>query len=194
MKRLINSRIHMVLLLFSIGLVFSSCELYYVPEPTPPPGSNHGYANIDPDLVGTWELAYANGYRVHGYDVNYLDFYSNGRGDYYYYDYGMEYALGFDFWSEYDYDANHLFINYYDGIRSQMTYWFSPDYYTLYLEWWNGGQRITYTYYFVDNLYWSPQKERKSENFAFRPGIATTLKSTQTITEEMWSSEQLEQQ
>lgn len=168
MKR--QFKIHTIISILSMILLFSSCESYY--PPPPPPGGDPGYVNVDPDLVGSWELGYINGYRVYGYDVNYLDFYSNGHGNYYYYDYGREYVLGFDFWSEYDYTTNYLFINYYDGTRTQMRYWFSPDYYTLYLEWWNGGQRITYTYFYIDNFYWTPQKERQSDNFAFRPGIS----------------------
>lgn len=172
MKQTVIKYFGVVLLTIMSVLGFSSCEVYT--SPPPPGGSNSGYATIDPDLVGTWELAYVNGYRINGYEVNYLDFYNNGRGYYYYYDYGMEYELGFDFWSEYTGNSSYLFINYHDGTRAEMAYWFSPDYYTLYLQWWEGGHKVTYTYYYVSDMYWSPQKDTTSSTFALRPG-ATTL-------------------
>lgn len=171
-----------VLLLVGSVLLFSSCEVTY---PTPPPGggSSGGYYPVDADLVGSWELAYINGHRVSGYEVNYLDFYDNGRGYYYYYDYGMEYELGFDFWSEYSGASSYLFIDYYDGTRAQMTYQFSPDYYTLYLEWWEGGRKIVYTYFYISDIYWAPQTTKSPKGYGLRPGteVSNRLSSSQIM-------------
>lgn len=169
MKQTVIKYFGMALLTIMSVLGFSSCEDYTSP---PPPGGNS--SSIDPYLIGTWELTFVNGHRVNGYEVNYLDFYSNGSGYYYYYDYGMEYELGFDFWSEYRENIGYLFINYYDGVRAKMTYYFMQYDKTLVLKWWENNMEMEYVYYYVSDMYWSPQKDTTSSTFALRPG-ATTL-------------------
>lgn len=173
MKRAIKF-ISLITLCLAVFLPLTSCEDSY-----PPPGVNPGeggyYPDVDSDLIGSWQLAYVNGRPVDGYNTNYLDFYGNGTGDYYYYEMGEEYALGFDFWCEYDYGGQYLYINYYDGTRAEMSYWFNSSYDVLYLQWQSGGQLITYTYYYIYDSYRAPEKsvgraDVSAEWIVSRPG------------------------
>lgn len=171
MNRLISHRILMAMVAIVVMLTFNSCEIY---QSYPPPG--HNDTGYDRDLTGYWELAYINGDPVHGYEVNWLDFYGNGYGMYYYNDGPYTYELPFEYYCEYGYD-NWLYIHYSDGTYAEMTYWFNHNYTILYLEWFSRGRRIVYTYYWVDGMYWSstPIKYEPTRNadisFGLRPGI-----------------------
>lgn len=132
-----------------VGLTaLSSCEIY---SSYPPPG--HNDTGYDRNLTGSWELAYVNGHGVYGYETNWLDFYGDGYGVYYYNDGPYTYELPFDYYCQYDYD-NWLCIHYADGTYAEMVYWFNHDFTTLYLEWYSHGQRVVYTYFRVDYMYW----------------------------------------
>ncbi len=169
------------LILISIIAVSSlcSCESSY-----PPPGTPHTSGYSDPDLVGTWELANIDGYRVDSYNTHYFDFYHNGTGDYSYYDYGMLHSIGFDYWCEFDYDGAYLYIDYYDGTRSEVAYRFDNSYNTLYMEWWEGSHRRIYTYRFVYYDYHNSPKLSKespdnSKTSIPKPGmLVNTVDST----------------
>lgn len=171
MKRIVSNPLILSLLAISMMLSLSSCEVHHS---YPPPGYDN--SGIDRDLTGTWELAYVNGSPVYGYETNWLDFYGNGNGMYYYNDGGITYELPFDYYSEYGYD-NWLCIYYADGSYAEMNYWFNHDLTILYLEWTSRGRRVTYTYYWVDNMYWDapPQQfsptRAQSDVLSLRPGL-----------------------
>ncbi|MBO7164873.1 MAG: hypothetical protein J6V60_02145, partial [Muribaculaceae bacterium] len=109
------------------------------------------------------------------YEVNWLDFYGDGWGMYYFQDGPHTYEMSFEYYSTYDYD-NWLNIHYSDGSYAEMLYWFNYNYSELYLEWYEHGDRITYTYQYCDP-YWAPSAlklpETRSDdiNFGFRPGM-----------------------
>lgn len=167
MNRLLSHRIHVVMVMLISMLTFTSCYESY-----PPGYDGTGY---DRDLTGLWELSHINGYRVSDYEVNWLDFYGDGWGMYYFQDGPHTYEMSFEYYSTYDYD-NWLNIHYSDGSYAEMLYWFSYNYSELYLEWYEHGDRITYTYQYCDP-YWAPSALKLSEtrsddiNFGFRPGM-----------------------
>ncbi|MBR5788118.1 MAG: hypothetical protein IKY35_05470 [Muribaculaceae bacterium] len=152
-------------------LSLSSCII--VDDPDYP---STGY---DRDLTGMWELSHINGYRVSGYEVNWLDFYGDGWGKYYYYSGHSTYELPYEYYCEYDFD-NWLYIHYADGTYAEMMYWFNHNYTQLYLEWYDRGERITYTYQYCNNPYWAPSVLKYDDtrsadiDFGYRPGIKTT--------------------
>ncbi|MCM1006243.1 MAG: hypothetical protein NC402_08115 [Prevotella sp.] len=138
-----------------------------------PPG-----AGYDPDLIGTWELYQADGVRVAGYQVNWLEFNSGGRGTYYYYNNGLQYSM----WLRYSVDwygnSSQLYIDYQDGSSVSMDYWFNSNATYLYTQWYERGYRHQYVYRYVDGPAWAPKKagfkEAPAENVQlplFTPGI-----------------------
>lgn len=155
MRRIIENKILCIAAAMSM-MMFSSCIIY--DNPPPGPGFDSGY---DHNLTGYWELAYVNNHHVYGNEVNWLDFYGDGYGVYYYNSGPYTYKMPFDYYCEYDYD-NWLYIYYSDGTYAEMVYWFSYDFSELYLEWYERGQRVVYTYYWVDDYYWdTPPMEFK---------------------------------
>lgn len=162
MNKLLSQRIHIAMVVLISMLTLTSCYESYPPR-------------YDRDLTGMWELSHINGYRVYDYEVNWLDFYGDGWGMYYFQDGPRTYEMSFEYYSTYDYD-NWLNIHYSDGSYAEMLYWFSYNYSELYLEWYEHGDRITYTYQYCDP-YWAPSAlklpETRSDdiNFGFRPGM-----------------------
>ena len=151
-------------------LSLSSCII--VDDPDYP---STGY---DRDLTGMWELSHINGYRVSGYEVNWLDFYGDGWGKYYYYSGHSTYELPYEYYCEYDFD-NWLYIHYADGTYAEMMYWFNHNYTQLYLEWYDRGERVTYTYQYCNDPYWAPSALKRADtrsadiDFGLRPGVKT---------------------
>ena len=162
MNKLLSQRIPIAMVVLISMLTFTSCYESYPPR-------------YDRDLTGMWELSHINGYRVYDYEVNWLDFYGDGWGMYYFQDGPHTYEMSFEYYSTYDYD-NWLNIHYSDGSYAEMLYWFNYNYSELYLEWIEHGERITYTYQYCDP-YWAPSAlklpETRSDdiNFGFRPGM-----------------------
>ena len=164
MNKLLSQRIHIALVVLISMLTFTSCYESYP-------------SRYDRDLTGMWELSHINGYRVYDYEVNWLDFYGDGWGMYYFQDGPHTYEMSFEYYSTYDYD-NWLNIHYSDGSYAEMLYWFSHNYSPLYLEWYEHGERITYTYQYCDS-YWAPSALKRSGTrsadigFGLRPGVKT---------------------
>ena len=137
---------------------------------------NYPDTGYDRDLTGMWELSHINGYRVSGYEVNWLDFYGDGWGMYYYKSGHSTYELPFEYYCEYDFD-NWLYINYSDGTYAEMEYWFNHNYTQLYLEWYDRGERVTDTYQYCTDPYWAPSALKLADtrsadiDFGLRPGV-----------------------
>ncbi len=104
------------------------------------------YPSTDPSLYGYWELAYANGMPVTGFQQNFFEFDSDGYGDYLYYVQGRLYESEFNYWcSSYNYSYNTLNISYDDGRNSTMQYYF--DRMGNLVMTWNSPQgRMVYIY------------------------------------------------
>ena len=137
-----------------LPMLFTSCDDGYYPYP---PGSNPGYDNYDPYLPGQWELISADGMAVTGYAVNYLDFYKNGTGIYYYYDRTVPYEMDINW--DVDVYNSILYIAYADGSNVSMNYWYNSNYTRLYTSWRSGGYQHTYVYQLVQAFNWpSPAK------------------------------------
>lgn len=157
-------KINTLLLLVAtiMGLSLTSCDDYYGP-----PG-----ATYDPDLIGTWELISVNGNSVHGYQKNWLEFYRNGNGTYYYYVNGKPYEMSLSYDIDYYYNRSNLYIYYADGRSAYMNYWFNSNYTYLYMQWSEGGYLNTYVYAYVNSVDWAPaRKDNDSAAPLFLPGV-----------------------
>lgn len=123
---------------------------------SPPPGwgSNYFY---DSRLNGTWVLTQANSTPVSANEVNYMEFYGNGHGRYYYYSYGQPESerMGY-FCQESNSNTTNYQINvqYEDGSASTMAYWFTDGNRSLWLQWKDDrtGQIVTYIYTRTSNV------------------------------------------
>lgn len=167
-------KLHTLLLLavLAVGLCFTSCDDYYGP-----PG-----ATYDPDLVGTWELVSVNGNAVHGYQKNWLEFYRNGGGTYYYYVNGIPYEMGLSYDVDYNYNRSNLYIYYSDGRAAYMNYWFNSNATYLYMQWSEAGFLNTYVYAYVNSVDWAPARSpEKSESPLFMPGVTSSLDLEKTL-------------
>ena len=131
-----------------LPVLFSACD------------DDYYYYDNDPYIVGEWELIYADGRPVTGYQVNYLEFYQNGTGMYYYYDNRHPYEMRLRWAVDYYYDSNVLTINYEDGTYAEMDYWYNGNYTRLYTSWYSGGgYQHTYVYQLIDDFSWgAPSK------------------------------------
>lgn len=113
--------------------------------PAPPSGWNNYF--YDSSLSGRWQLVQANGMPVGPYDTNYMDFYGNGRGTYYYYERGRMYAEEMAYYCQYsNYGPSDTQVNvqYEYGNPVTMWYWFNGAY--LYMQWDTSYGRTTYLY------------------------------------------------
>lgn len=126
--------------------MFSSCTIdddsWY---PVPPNGWNNYF--YDTALNGRWELVQANGRPVGPYDTNYMDFYGNGRGTYFYYENGRMYQENMAYYcqrSGYGPSDRQINVQYEYGNPVTMWYWFNGNY--LYMEWNTNYRRNTYVY------------------------------------------------
>ncbi len=140
----------MTLVLFVMTLL-SSCDdadVYY-------PGVGGDY--IDPRLDGYWQLVNVNGSAVGGYESNFLEFYGDGYGRYYYYRNGTPRSQKIAYWcqqSNYGYSDYQVNIRYQDGQASTMNYWFSDGGRTMYMRWNSAGGVYTYAYARVSGVGW----------------------------------------
>jgi len=121
------------------------------------------YNDYDEYLPGRWELIYADGRPVAGYMVNYLDFYDNGYGMFYYYDRGVPYEMelrwGVELWNA----TSVLYITYEDGSQVSMDYWYNSNATRLYTSWYEGPYRHEYVYQLIDDFAW-PAPARASQS------------------------------
>lgn len=124
----------------------TSCEDDYYG----PPGSTY-----DPDLVGYWQLTAVNGRPVYGYQSNYLEFFRNGSGYYYYYSYGQPYQMSLRYSVDWYGNSSTLYINYSDGTYVSADYWFNANATRLYMQWVEYGALTTYEYTYVDGVSWN---------------------------------------
>lgn len=111
----------------------------------------------DTYLFGVWELWSINGAVVPDNQLNWLEFNSNGRGYYYYYQYGrpMTTPLRYDCrYSSDRYSNTVINIQYYgDAYPTSMYYWFTGD--RLTMQWVDRGRVTTYEYIPVDYAPWN---------------------------------------
>ncbi len=131
--------------------VLSGCGDDFVWSPTGPTGWNFE----DSRLSGYWQLAQVNGYPVRGYDTNYLDFYGDGWGRYYYYRNSTPRSQRIAYWCQQSNNAYSYYqinIQYEDGQASTMNYWFSDGGRTLYMRWNSSAGIQTYAYVRVSNI------------------------------------------
>ncbi len=133
----------LLLMLLSLPVMLTSCD-----------DDNYYYSGYDQYLVGQWELIYADGRPVTGYAVNYLDFYSNGTGIYYFYEHGLPYNMDIAWASDIWGDSSVLYINYADGTSVSMDYWYNSNATRLYTSWYSGGYRHEYIYRLVNDFSW----------------------------------------
>lgn len=129
-------------------LFLTSCDDYYGP-----PGGSY---DSDPNLVGYWQLTRVNGNPVYGYQSNYLEFFRNGSGNYYYYSYGQPYQMRLNYYVDYYGGSQTIYINYSDGSNVSADYWFNSNYTRLYMQWYEYGRLQTYEYTYADGVYWAP--------------------------------------
>lgn len=103
------------------------------------------YPTLDPNLQGMWQLVAIDGYPVGGYDANWLQFYGDGSGTYFYYNNGLLQQMGL-FYSV-NYDWTQLYVDYADGWSLDSNYWFDRTATLLYMQWWDEyGRQTVYTY------------------------------------------------
>lgn len=124
----------------------------YISEPY----SNPQY---DRDLIGAWELYQADGAPVYGYQVNWLEFFRDGRGTYYYYQNGDQKSMGMTYKIKWSDNKNDMNINYADGHTSSMQYWFNTNRSYLYTQWDEEGISHTNVYRYVTDPDWVPMNE-----------------------------------
>ncbi len=148
----------LLLILALVPALFTSCDDGYYPY-------YPGYDDYDNYLPGQWELISADGVPVSGYKVNYLDFYKNGTGIYYYYDRTVPYEMDFTWSVSFDYNSSVLYINYADGSYVSMDYWYNSNYTRLYTSWYSGGYKHTYVYQLVQAFSWgAPAKAAAADS------------------------------
>lgn len=141
------------LVVLALG-AFMACDDDDSWDPSAPPGWNTFY---DRRLNGCWELEQANGRQVYGMDVNYLDFYGNGRGRYFYYTDGQRDSERMAYWCQDSYSgvSNYqMNIKYEYSSPSTVNYWFTDSGYRLWMQWGTGGGVVTYVYRAVDVPGW----------------------------------------
>lgn len=170
MKKLHTLLLMMVVL--ATSLTFTSCDDYYAP-----PG-----ATYDPNLVGSWELVSVNGKNVYGYQKNWLDFYRNGSGVYYYYVNGLPYEMDLTYDVDYYYNQSNLYIYYADGRSAYMNYWFNSNYTYLYMQWSEGGFLNTYVYAYVNTVDWAPALQPRTDmSPLFMPGVTPSAELEESL-------------
>ena len=159
MKKLIP----LLLVLLALPVALTSCD-----------DDDYYYSGYDQYLVGQWELIYADGRPVTGYSVNYLDFYSNGTGIYYFYDRGLPYNMDISWATDIWGGSSVLYINYADGTSVSMDYWYNSNATRLYTSWYSGGYRHEYVYQLVNDFTWPaparPQAEEAERFTTLAPG------------------------
>lgn len=129
-----------------LGLALPSCDGSDYWDPVAPFGWN---TFNDRNLRGSWALSMVNGAPVDGYEVNYLEFYGDTRGMYYYYDNGYQTSERIAYWSQIanaGYSRYQINIQYEYGSPATMNYWFTNGGNRLWMQWATGGGVVTYVY------------------------------------------------
>lgn len=110
---------------------------------------------FDRNLTGTWRLVSDNSVNVEGTAVNYLDFYGNGNGRYFYYENGTPTSVAM-YYGCVGVDSavtqTQLNLQYGNGNPTSMLYWFTPN--RLWLQWTSGSGVHTYAYVPVGGAPW----------------------------------------
>lgn len=110
----------------------------------------------DSDLDGAWELVQADGIPVGSGSTNYLDFYGDGHGMYYYYDNGTPVSERMGYFCQYSNNGASRYqvnVRYEYGQPTTMNYWFAGG--SLWMQWRTGGGRVvTYVYRPVSYVPW----------------------------------------
>lgn len=153
MKRRFTTLLAAVALLVGCVASFSSCTDDDGWYPYPPSGWNSTY--YDNYLTGAWRLVQVNSRPVTGYDVNYLEFYGNGRGRYYYYQNGQLYRERMAYWCEDFYGSGfnpELNLQYQSGQSSTMSYWFTDNGNSLWMQWNTSQGTVTYLYRYTNTI------------------------------------------
>lgn len=142
----------LILPFIAMMLILVSCEGDYW-DPAPPNGWNTFY---DRDLNGCWQLYQVNSQYVRGDEVNYMEFYGDGRGIYYYYDRGFRDSERLAYWCQRSVSGTstlQINIQYEYGSPSTMNYWFT-DRDTLWMQWRNSYGVQTYVYKYINTVPW----------------------------------------
>lgn len=110
---------------------------------------------FDRNLTGVWRLVSDNSIPVEGTAVNYLDFYGNGNGRYYFYSNGAPTSVEM-YYGCVGVDSavtqTQLNLQYGNGTPTSMLYWFTPN--RLWLQWTSGSGVHTYAYAPVGGAPW----------------------------------------
>lgn len=151
MKKIYNILLAAVAILSVSSL--TSCGDVWVSAP----GPGHDATFYDRDLTGCyWELWQVNSQIVHPSEVNYLEFFGNGRGYYYYLRNNVPYQETMTYWCQYSgYGTSQYQINirYANGSPTTMDYWFTNGGNYLCLQWYAAGYgTTTYVYRPVGQL------------------------------------------
>lgn len=142
-----------LLLIPILALISASCSYDDGWYPTPPGGWNNTF--YDSRLEGSWQLVQANGRPVYGDATNYMDFYRNGLGTYYYYHNGyleserMAYYCQETVSSAVRYQIN---VQYEYGNPTTMYYWFQDNGDTLWLQWGTNSGTQVYVYRYITSV------------------------------------------
>lgn len=153
----ISERIRRTLGGATLALIFmtllSSCGDIDVWAPSGPTGWDFQ----DQRLTGYWQLANVNGEPVGGYKSNFLEFYGDGSGRYYYYRNATPRSERIAYWCQNansGYSRYQINIQYQSGQASTMNYWFSDSGRTLYMRWNSSNGIYTYAYARVSGVNW----------------------------------------
>lgn len=122
--------------------------------PVPPSGWTSWY---DSGLTGKWRLVECNGQSVGAYDTNWMEFYGNGRGMYFYYYYNRPYSERIAYWCQQPASPNspcQINVQYEDGSTATMNYWFQRSGTELCMQWRDHGTLVTYVYASVSYINW----------------------------------------
>lgn len=135
-------------------LMLPSCGDISYWEPEPPYGWDDTF--YDQNLNGCWQLYQVNSQYVRGDEVNYMEFYGDGRGRYYYYDRGYMEDEKLAYWCQRSVSGTsslQINIQYEYDSPSTMNYWFT-DADTLWMQWRNSYGVQTYVYKYINRIPW----------------------------------------
>lgn len=117
-------------------------------------GDYPGYGYYDHYLTGTWQLVQINGSPIGPAEANYFSFYGNGNGMYYYHRGMRDFEEPINYWCNDTYADSYITIDYSGGRESQMQYWFSNGYTSLWMQWMTGSGLTTYRYALISEAPW----------------------------------------
>lgn len=151
MKKTILTALLFVAVICGVGL--TSCDDIDYWDSPPPGYVNYGY---DSRLTGIWQLYTADSRPVGQYETNYLQFYGNGRGLYYYYSNGRRETeqITYSCYRSQNSTSNYeIDIDYQYSEPTSMNYWFAGG--RLFMQWRlaGSGQPVTYVYQKVDAVW-----------------------------------------